>query len=197
MSSSDRPPKPRNSSKASYHHGDLRAALLAAVAEIIRERGAGEVSLREAARRAQVSHGAPAHHFGNKAGLLTAFAAQGFERLGAAIEAEVARARSADAAGLLAAAGRGYVRFALANPEHFSIMFRRSELDQRDPALTAAGDRAHARLTTAIQRCVSEGVLRRADVEAATAAAWSLAHGFAVLWIDGRLRSRGAGPDPE
>src|SRR5687767_6451184 len=68
-----------------YHHGDLRAALLLATDQLIRERGLGEVSLREVARRAQVSHGAPAHHFGNKAGLVTAFAAQGFDRLVQAI----------------------------------------------------------------------------------------------------------------
>ena len=65
-----------------YHHGDLQNALLQAVGEIIEEKGVGAVSLREAARRAGVSHSAPAHHFGDKIGMLTAFARKGFEEFG-------------------------------------------------------------------------------------------------------------------
>src|SRR5207248_7824414 len=68
-----------------YHHGDLRAALLEAVAEVVREGGLGQVSLREVARRVPVTHAAAAHHFGNKAGLLTALATQGYSLLGASI----------------------------------------------------------------------------------------------------------------
>ena len=66
----------------SYHHGDLPAALLGAVGDIVAEKGAANVSLREAARRAGVSHSAPAHHFGDKDGMLAAFCHQGFDVLG-------------------------------------------------------------------------------------------------------------------
>ena len=66
----------QQSVERNYHHGDLRAALLIAARSIVEEQGAEAFTLREAARRAGVSHGAPAHHFGDKTGLLTALAAQ-------------------------------------------------------------------------------------------------------------------------
>ena len=94
------------------------------VGEIIAERGLAEVSLREVARRAQVSHGAPAHHFRNKAGLVTAFAAQGFDRAGRGPSSELPAHRDAGSGPEeLAGTGKGYVRFALAHPAQFSIMF--------------------------------------------------------------------------
>ena len=74
--------------KQNYHHGDLRRGLLRAAAEAIAENGVAAVSMRDLARRAGVSHAAPTHHFGDKSGLLTAFAAEGFDLL-----AKVARAR--------------------------------------------------------------------------------------------------------
>lgn len=173
-----------------YHHGDLRAALLKAADALIRERGVGELSLREVARRAEVSHGAPAHHFRNKAGLLTAFAAQGFERLLAQVTALPAYRAAGSGPDQLAATGRGYVRFALANPAHFAIMFDSAEVDTADPAFETASNQAYALLTRAIERCVREGRLPPGQVGAATVAAWSLVHGFACLWTGGRLGQR-------
>jgi AcrR family transcriptional regulator len=187
---STRPRPPPRPPRAAYHHGDLRAALLAAVAEVIRERGVGEVSLREAARRAQVSHGAPAHHFRNKAGLLTAFAAQGFEQLGEAVRAELERRRPQSGEEVLEALGHSYVRFALGHPEHFGIMFRTELLDETDPELTRGSDAAFAVLVSTIERCVAEGRLPAARAEVAVVASWSLAHGLATLWLGGRVQSR-------
>jgi AcrR family transcriptional regulator len=181
-----RPPAPRKS----YHHGDLRAALLEATQALLDERGSEELSLREVARRAQVSHGAPAHHFRNKAGLLTAFAAQGFERLAATIEAQPEHRRAASGPELLVATGRGYVRFALDNPAHFSIMFDTAGLEPAHPDYAGAADRAYRLLTAAMDRCVTEGRIDKAQARAATVAAWSLAHGFVTLWIGGRLGAR-------
>jgi AcrR family transcriptional regulator len=170
-----------------YHHGDLRAALLRTVGEIISERGVGDVSLREVARRAQVSHGAPAHHFKNKAALVTAFATQGFDEMVAAIERLPAHRNARSGPEELAGTGKGYVRFALAHPAHFSIMFDSTELDESDPALAEAGLRAFGLLTRAIERCVREGRLHPDRAGQATIASWSLVHGFAGLWIGGRL----------
>src|SRR2546429_477219 len=131
--------------RLTYHHGDLRAALLDAVAALIRERGPANVSLREAARRAGVSHGAPAHHFRGKAGLLTAFATQGYERLGQTILETIVEAGPEDGPGVLEAGGRGDVRFALANPERFEVMFRLDLLEGQDPAFGPAGRAAYPR----------------------------------------------------
>src|SRR5215472_6287822 len=107
-----------------YHHGDLPTALLAAVESAVADHGVSGLSLRDVARRAGVSHSAPAHHFGSKAGLLTAFATQGYLWLSETVLAELAAMRPADPAAELATAGRGYVRFAIAHPAHFEVMFR-------------------------------------------------------------------------
>jgi AcrR family transcriptional regulator len=172
-----------------YHHGDLRRALLRSAERIIKKRGLAFVSLREVARDARVSHSAPAHHFGNKAGLLTAFAADGFARMADVCEAEAAKAPQTGP-DLLEAAGRGYVRFAIDNPEHFGVMFREELLDTSSAEFVAAADRAYEVLSVALRKCVAEGYLRGADLEAVGASAWSIAHGLATLWIGGRLRAR-------
>lgn len=186
------PARPRDS----YHHGDLRAALLEAAHLIISERGTVELSLREVARRAQVSHGAPAHHFRNKAGLLTAFAAQGFQRMDASM-AEVEEERPPrHGADRLAATGRGYLRFALANPAQFAIMFDTPALDVKDPAFVEASDRCYRRLTDAVAACVAEGRLPASEASLAGVSAWSMVHGLAELSIGGRLGARSGGKLP-
>ena len=91
-------------SKQSYHHGDLKAAILAQAATLVAERGADGISLRELARAAGVSHAAPAHHFTDRRGLFTALATEGYRMLAAALTD--ARPRFIDAA-------RAYVTFAL------------------------------------------------------------------------------------
>lgn len=173
-----------------YHHGDLRTALLDSVANIIRESGIGFVSIREVARRARVSHAAPAHHFRNKSGLLTAFAAQGFDRLADLMREAVSSSRAATPPDVLEAMGRGYVRFALENPEHFGIMFRLELLDERDPDFVRASDRAYGPLVATVERAAREGYLRDVDPMAVAAAAWSLVHGLASLWLSGRMQQR-------
>ncbi len=175
--------------RARYHHGDLRQALLRSVDRIVRKRGLAFVSLREVARDARVSHSAPAHHFGNKSGLLTAYAAAGFTKMGAmaATDAKKAQQSGPDA---LEAVGRAYFRFALENPEQFGVMFRNEQLDASSPELSVASDRAYDLLRRIVQRCADEGYLAGADLEAVTAAAWSVAHGLATLWLGGRLGVR-------
>src|ERR1700742_3156024 len=116
-------------SRPTYHHGDLRAAILSAAAELVAQRGADGVSLRELAREAGVSHAAPAHHFTARRGLFTALAAQGFELLATAL-AE-ARPRFLDAAS-------AYVRFAIEHPGHYRVMFDKSLLGPSNAEVAAA-----------------------------------------------------------
>jgi AcrR family transcriptional regulator len=161
--------------KSAYHHGDLRRTIIAAAVEAIGESGLDGWSLRELARRAGVSHAAPAHHFGDKAGVLTAIAADGFGLLADALEA---------AEPDFLAAGLAYVNFAVTHPVHFGVMFQpgvyRADDDAVRRAETRAGDvlRMGARAVTAPE----------SDPEHTTLAAWSIAHGFASLWIGGALR---------
>ena len=118
-----------------YHHGHLRRALLDAAASVIAESGVAALSLRDLSRRAGVSHAAPTHHFKDKAGLLTALAAEGYDRLSAALEA----------ADTFLDAGVAYVHFAVTHPAHFAVMFRPDLYHADDPVLVAARERAGAR----------------------------------------------------
>ncbi|TXS58113.1 TetR/AcrR family transcriptional regulator [Streptomyces sp. t39] len=167
---------------SSYHHGDLRRAVLRAALDVIASDGPSALSLRDLARRAGVSHAAPAHHFKDRAGLLTAIAAEGYDLLADAL---------ASAPGLRER-GVAYVRFAIGHPAHFQVMFRPELQRADDPALTAAKARADAGLRTVVRH------ERPADDEDSTAlAAWSVAHGFATLLLGGNL-TRGVGErDPE
>jgi AcrR family transcriptional regulator len=167
-----------------HHHGALRRALLDAVGEMVLERGPEAVTLRECARRAGVSHSAAAPHFGDKRGLLTAFATEGEERLRAAMEAAVAALPpGADARARLAATGRGYIAFARANPAHFRLMFRSDLLDQGDPARKAAGAGAFGVLDGAMRAVVPEADARA--LRARLALAWAAVHGFCTLRAEG------------
>lgn len=169
----------------SYHHGDLRTAVLNEAATVIDADGVDALSLRGLARRAGVSHAAPAHHFGDRRGLLTALATQGFGLL-----ADALAAKGTDFRG----AGVAYVRFALARPAHFTVMFRADLLDTDDETLRAAQERAFERLVG------GAAAGSRGHSRADTAlAAWSMMHGFASLWLDGALTGSrlAAGRDPE
>ena len=171
----------------SYHHGDLRRALLVAAAESIAEEGPAALSLRDLARRAGVSHAAPAHHFGDKRGLLTALAAEGFDLLAAALRETRA------ATGSFLELGVTYVRFATTHRAHFEVMWRPDLYHAEDPALLAARDRSSAALYSGVAD-LPDGQAG-ADVRETGLAAWSLAHGFATLWLSGALPDMPELPD--
>jgi AcrR family transcriptional regulator len=165
--------------KDGYHHGDLRRALLDAAAAAIAEDGPAALSLRDLARRAGVSHAAPAHHFGDKKGLLTALATEGFDGLAAALRN--ARAQT----GSFLEMGVAYVRYATTHRAHFEVMWRPDLYHADDAALAAARDRSGEALSSGLSD-LPDGQ-PGADVEEAGLAAWSLAHGFATLWLSGSL----------
>ncbi|TDB85639.1 TetR/AcrR family transcriptional regulator [Actinomadura sp. KC216] len=167
----------------SYHHGNLRRAVLDAAVEAIAEQGTAGWSLRQIARRAGVSHAAPAHHFGDKAGLLTAVAAEGYARFADALEA---------AGGDLHDLGLAYVRFAVGHRAYFEVMFTPALYRADDPDVAAARDRA-GRVLAAGVRGVTVGHGPE-DERTAGLAAWSIVHGFAHLWLSGALTDVGDDP---
>lgn len=194
------PPSPKPAGQ--YHHGDLRRALIDAALHLVEEQGVAALSLRELARRLGVSHAAPAHHFGDRLGLLVAMAADGFEHLAAAMEA--AADGLAPGPARLEAVGQAYLRFALDHPAHVQVMFgpEVGGMKVRPPELRAPGDRARRLLDGTIEALAglpprARGTPRDPFVEAHTFATWALLHGAARLWIDGPLRAsmerRGAG----
>ena len=164
---------------AAYHHGDLRSALLEAAAEEIRTTGVAQLSLRELARRVGVSHAAPAHHFGDKTGLLTALAAEGYRILHEHTSPVLG---SPDA---LVRAGEQYVAFAIAHPAHFSVMFDPHLLRSSDAALDHERALAFGNFFTAVQQTTGTSDAEQVAIQAM--AAWSVVHGVAVLWLQGNL----------
>jgi AcrR family transcriptional regulator len=163
-----------------YHHGDLQRALLdAALAEIQRSGSAG-LSLRKIARRAGVSHAAPTHHFGDKPGLFTAIATEGFRLLR---ESTFPVSESPD--GLLAT-GIAYVEFAVGHRAHFEVMFHPELYRSDDAELVAAKEAAFEVLYATARR--GAGLNEHQDVTGLALAAWSVVHGFAALWLTANLR---------
>jgi AcrR family transcriptional regulator len=174
-----------------YHHGDLRAALLGAAEAILERDGIQALTLRAAARAAGVSHAAPAHHFGDLTGLLSELAATGYARFRDALLAGMDAAGPAPAA-RLHAMGQGYVRFARDHPNLFLLMFRGERLDAGRPALRDAMNAAYGALAEAAAAArpatAASGDAPAPDRLADATAAWAIAHGLAMLLIDGRLR---------
>jgi AcrR family transcriptional regulator len=170
-----------------YHHGALRPALLEAAEQALERDGPERLSLRAIARAAGVSHAAPAHHFGDLRGLLTALAAAGFQRFTQSLQ-EAATAPEKP----LQALGRAYVRFARTHPGLFLLMFRSTMLDGDNEGLQAA--KAAAFETLAQVAAAGGPPLDGAGQRARPLASWCLVHGFAMLLLDGRLPSE-PGPD--
>ncbi|MFI5308237.1 MAG: TetR/AcrR family transcriptional regulator [Polyangiales bacterium] len=175
-------PRPK---KTSYHHGHLREALLTAALELLRERGPAAISLREVARRAGVSHAAPAHHFGDKAGLLTALATEGFVRFAESQRAGAERGGD-DPVVRFAWTGWAYVMFAVEHRAYFELMFRPELLRQDDPAFAHASRVAYDGLLEVVRAALGGDPAPDALALRATTA-WALAHGLATLWLDGNL----------
>lgn len=174
--------------RSSYHHRDLQPALLRVIKELIAERGIEGLTLRECARRAGVSWSAPRHHFGDKTGMLTAFAIQGFDGLRACMEQKLMA--GTEPAFRAAAVGRAYLEFALSNPEHFRVMFRTELLNTGDPVLEAANRIPFAILEQALRDYdATVGVDDEAGLPHRCLLAWAAVHGYATLCLEGALQN--------
>jgi len=170
--------------KRPYHHGNLKDALVDAAVSLIGEVGPQAFTLREVARRAGVSHNAPYRHFADKDDLLGAVAAQGFERLTAALRA--AMEGEGTALEKLARSGTGYVRFAMEFPLHLQVMFELPHHLPR-PEYMAAARQAFDTLVEAVQAAQAEGGLPAGDPVSYAIISWAGVHGLAKLAGGGRL----------
>jgi AcrR family transcriptional regulator len=171
--------------KPRYHHGNLREALLAAALDVVRENGVSALSLREVARRAGVSHAAPAHHFGDKSGLLTALAVEGFMRFGVAQREGAARGGD-DPNKAFAWLGWAYVMFAAQNREYFEIMFRPDLLRMDDETFRSASQETYVLLDSGVRTMLGANATEDEIMRFSTTA-WAHVHGLAKLWLDGNL----------
>lgn len=151
---------------STYHHGDLRGALLRAAGNMLEKQGLASLSLRDIARRTGVSHNAPYRHFPDRESLLAALAAEGFEMLAGALQERPRREM-----------GEAYVEFALAHPQRFRLMFG---------GLVPLQNRDRRAYESLQQAFVDLGE----HAPYAAAAAWSLVHGLSHLLLDGHFEER-------
>ncbi|MEX0346119.1 MAG: TetR/AcrR family transcriptional regulator [Rhizobiaceae bacterium] len=182
----EKPAASATEQRRDYHHGDLRRALLKAADAELTDKGVEGFSLRGVAKRADVSHAAPAHHFGNTEGLLTALAAEGFRRFIAKQEEREADAQN-DPVSRHVASGLGYVDFALSNPALFNLMFTSERTDRDEDELCNAAAAAFDKLVSQTKDIVGRDP--REDISAMTdvVAAWAMVHGLASLMNSGRI----------
>jgi AcrR family transcriptional regulator len=190
------PSEPGDAARHPYHHGSLPDALLRAAETVLQRDGLKGLTLRATAREAGVSHTAPQHHFGDTAGVLSELAASGHRRLAAPM---AAHGDAASGVGRGKAIARGYIEFAVRNPDLFRLMSRNELLDPDRPSLVEAR-RTSARGLAGVFDIASKepetgtrafGALNAAQAIEMTAA-WGQIHGLASLLIDNRLSALAA-----
>jgi AcrR family transcriptional regulator len=175
--------KPRRA----YHHGNLRRALLDEALATIRSEGVNGLTLREIGARLGVSRTALYRHFADKRALLTAVATEGFR----ALRQQLVKAWEEGGGGRAAfqAMGVAYIRFAVANPSHYRVMFGSFvDPEGRDSELAAEAGGAFQALVDALSALQHEAIMRGDDTVLMARFVWSVVHGLAMLFIDGQLR---------
>ncbi len=174
----------RRKREHSYHHNDLRNALLEEALVILRDEGDANFTLRDLARRVGVSHAAPYAHFADRRALLAAVAVRGYEGLCAAMSE--ARARAATPLEAFGEMGVAYVLFGWKHPAHYRLMFQAPELAKADdlPELRAAEATAYAMLDETVRFGHRAGFVTSGDPTTDSIVSWSHVHGMTSLLID-------------
>ena len=174
-----------------YHHGNLRRALLDEALATIRDEGVEGVTLREIGARVGVSRTALYRHFADKRALITAVATEGFRTLREQLVAAWEEGGRGPAASR--AMGVAYVRFAVANPSHYRVMFSRFiDPEPQEPELAAEAKGAFQALVDAVATLQRDGFLRADDTVLMARYVWAIVHGVVMLAIDGQLPEPGA-----
>ncbi|WP_375788343.1 TetR/AcrR family transcriptional regulator [Bradyrhizobium sp. Pha-3] len=187
-SAKPRPPAARAPAAKSYHHGDLRRVLIEAAMQLVGEGGPEAVSVREAARRAGVSPGAPFRHFPSRDALMHAVAEEAQRRFRAEIETALADAPSGDPLGRFRCLGIAYLRWAMKNPTHFEIISSRRFFDHDRSAGVSSDNAELIGLTErTLAEAFSAGQLAARDLKQVQIAGRALVYGFARMHIDGHL----------
>lgn len=166
----------------SYHHGDLKTALIDATIDLIRTKRVEEVSVADAARAAGVSSGAPYRHFKDRDELLAHVAAEGFRRLNAAKEQGFG-AYPRDSVERLIAGGCNYTEFGADNPELFHLMWSAARHEDTVDVAREAGKAAYLGFIEELTGIMRARGLGHLDPHAFGAPLWAMVHGFASLLI--------------
>jgi AcrR family transcriptional regulator len=179
-----------------YHHGNLREALIAATLQLLEEGGPERVTVREAAKRAGVSSGAPFRHFPTRTALLTAVAEQAMGRFRAEIGTALGQADRDDPLARFRAVGTAYLRWALHNPTHFRVISDRSLIDLEGSEVFRRDNlEIRGLMDGLLAEAQRRGMLRPVDVTLVPVAARALVYGLARMHVDGHLAQWGVAPD--
>jgi len=178
-------PEPRKS----YHHGNLRQALVESTLRLIEEKGPLGFTLAEAARAAGVSPAAPYRHFRGREDLIEEVARQGFVMFAERLQASAARGPSSLAA--LFATGGAYLDFARQHPGYYQAMFESGVEIAGNPELALAADRALAVLIEVAARLAAQlPPERRPPPTMVANHIWAFSHGVVELFGRGRPGAR-------
>lgn len=178
----------QTSARATYHHGNLRQAILDAAGALVQEVGVEAMTLRAAARRAGVSSGAPFRHFATKRDLVLALAEEGMARLRQAIETTLAAAPHCSAPARLALLGAAYVDWAADNPAHYRVLGDRLLIDfYHSQALLDDNRWISATMRSLLDQGQQAGLLRPVDPAQVNLQMRALAYGLARMMVDGHF----------
>jgi AcrR family transcriptional regulator len=189
-------PKTKMPSRTGYRHGNLREALIDAAVQLVEEGGPDNVSVREVAKRAGVSPGAPFRHFASKTALMTAVAEQAMTRFRLEITNAVENVAADDPIERFAAVGTAYLRWAIQNPTHFHIISTRSLIDwDSSERLRDDNEAIRSLMEQAMLEAQRRNMLRSTDIAETQIAARALVYGLARMCIDGHFAQWGVGGD--
>jgi AcrR family transcriptional regulator len=173
--------------KKSYHHGDLKNALIKAGVEILSKEGVGSLSLRKVAKEAGVSHAAPYAHFSDKQALIAAISTEGYRMLYERIDAAVQQ-HAGDPLRQLVEAAWAYVRFALDDPDHFKITLSGVVEKEKDyPAFVEMSRKSFGLVVQIVEACQKAEVLNPGPADVMAVSVWSLVHGFVSLLLEDQI----------
>lgn len=173
--------------RKSYHHGDLKNALIQAGIQILAKEGVAGLSLRKVASKAGVSHAAPYAHFTDKQALIAAISTEGYHRLYERIE-DIIRQYADDPSKQLIETAWTYVDFALTDPAHFKITFSGVIEQEKDhPAFVEMSQKSFEAVVRIVEACQAQGVLESGPSDLVAVSVWSLVHGFASLVLEGQV----------
>ncbi len=173
--------------KKSYHHGDLKNALIKAGADVLSKEGVSALSLRKVAQKAGVSHAAPYAHFADKQALIAAISTEGYQKLYEQI-AQVAAQYRAEPLRRFVEASWAYVQFALDEPDKFKVTLSGMiEKEQDYPAFVETAKQTFSLVVEIVAQCQQAGILRHGAPDLTAVGVWALIHGFVTLLLENQI----------
>jgi len=175
------------SKKKTYHHGDLKNALIEAGADILSKEGVSALSLRKVAQKAGVSHAAPYAHFADKQALIAAISTEGYKKLYEQI-AQVAEQYRSEPLRRLVESSWAYVQFALDEPDHFKVTLSGMIKKEQDyPAFVEIARQTFSLVVKIVTQCQQAGILRQGAPDLTAVSVWAQIHGFVTLLLENQI----------